>query len=123
MREQFAGVVVNELRRLDGVVEEVAALLRGKRTLTRPERERATAAYVALKEELRHLRATGTVGGIRRKQMESEERFFLPAVRHALIALRAPTNTNPISPNWAAQLSEARREISYHLDRLERELQ
>lgn len=122
MPEQFAGVVVNELRRLEGVAGEVAARLRDKRVLSQSEREHVTAAYTALKEELRRLRATGTVGGIRRGRTEFEDRFFLPAVRQALIALRAPTNTNPLSSRWASQLFEAQTEISYHLDRLQREL-
>lgn len=122
MPEQFAGVVVNELRRLETGLGEVAAQIRGKRTLSQFEREQVTAAYSAIKDELRRLRETGTVGGARRERTESEERFFVPAVRQALIALRAPTNTNPISSGWASQLSEAQTEISYHLDRLEREL-
>ena len=122
MLEQFAGVVVNDLRRLEGVVDQVAALLRGKRNLGPLERGQVTIAYVALKAELRRLRETGTVGGARRERTDSEERFYMPAVRMALIALRAPTSTNPLSSNWEAQLSEARTEISYQLDRLEREL-
>ena len=122
MPEQFAGVVVNDLRRLESIVGQVATQLRGKRTLSQSERAQITAAYTALKDELRRLRETGTVGGVRRERTEAEEHFFFPAVRQALIALRAPTNTNPLSSNWEAQLSEARTEISYHLDRLEREL-
>ena len=122
MAEQFAGVVVNELRRLEGVIGEVAAQLRGKKSLNQSERGRVTTSYTALKEELRRLRDTGTVGSARREQTESESRFFLPAVRQALIAMRAATNTNPLSSNWAVQLQEAQSEISYHLHRLEKEL-
>ena len=122
MPEQFAGVVVNELRRLDDVVNGVAALLRGKQTLTQFERVHVRVAYTALKEELRSLLKTGTVGGVRRKPTESEDNYFSPAVRQALIALNAPTNSNPISSKWGAQLFEAHMEISYHLDRLERAL-
>ena len=122
MPEQFSGVVINELRRIDDVVNSVAALLKGKQTLTQSERAHVRAAYTAVKDELRSLLKTGTVGGVRRKQTESEDHFFTPAVRQALIALNAPTNSNPISSNWGAKLFEAHMEISYHLDGLEKAL-
>jgi hypothetical protein len=120
--EQFAGVVVNELRHLEGMIGAVADQLRGKKKLTQDEREQVTAAYTALKAELRALLKTGTVGASRREPTVSEERFFQPAVRQALIALRSPTNTNPLTSKWATQLFEAESEISYHLNRLEKEL-
>jgi len=123
MPEEFAGVVVNELRRLKDSLDQVGSQLEGKKTLTPSERASVTEAYSSLKDELRRLHEFGTVGGIRRDQSESEERFFAPAVNRALQALRAPTNTNPLSSKWSALLSEAASEISYQLHRLEKELE
>ena len=122
MPEQFSGVVVNELRRLDDAINDVVALLRGKNALTQSERAHVRAAYTALKEELRRLTKTGTVGGVRRKPTHPEDCFFEPAVRQALIALYAPTNSNPISSSWVTKLYEASGEITYHLNRLEKTL-
>lgn len=122
MRDQFYGVVINELRRFEAELSAAALTIRGKTALTVSERTGITETYARLKSELRAANQHGTVGGVKRKQAESEAKYFAPAVRQALIALRAPTNSNPMLSRWTSQMEEATREIAYHLYRLEADL-
>lgn len=120
-KEQFDGVVINELRRFEEALVAAGRELQGKSTLTALERSTVVEKYSLVKSELSVANKHGTVGGAQRAQTQSEARYFAPAVKQALIALRASTNSNPIRSRWSSLLSEAAREISYHLGRMETE--
>lgn len=123
MREQFDGVVINELRRFDALLEILANEISEILVLSNVSNSRLSEMYSDVKAQLRCANATGTIDGRKKAQTESEARYFAPAVRQALIALRAPTNSNPHRSNWISLINDARREISYHLHRMERDLE
>lgn len=122
MKNQFDGVVVNELRRFEASLEAIARNLRGKQILTPSEKSLVQDAYSSLKEELRAAKKYGTVGGAKRQQSETERLFFSPAVNRALQSLTAPTNSNPLTSRWRSGLFGAQHEISYRLHGLEKYL-
>lgn len=122
MHDNFDGVIVNELRRFEDALSEILRSLQGKSTLTVSGRSSLREMYTRVKSELKVANKSGTVGGARRQQYESEAQYFAPAVRHTLIELRASTNSNPISSRWLALISEAMREISYYLYKMEKDI-
>lgn len=122
MKNQFDGVVVNELRRFEASLDDIARNLIGKQKLTPSERAFVQDAYSSIKEELRVAKKYGTVGGAKRQQSEAERCFFSPAVNHALQSLTAKTNSNPLTSKWHLVLFDAKTEISYYLYNLEKHL-
>lgn len=122
MRDQFDSEIINEMRRFENLLEDLAQELNFNTPITTSRKSFLMRKYSDIKNQLRSANATGTVKGKKRAQTESEARYFSNAIRQALIALRAPTNSNPQKSNWALQVSEARSEISYHLHRMENDL-
>lgn len=122
MKNQFDGVVVNELRRFEASLEAIQRDLTGKQTLTPSEISLLQDAYSHIKNELRAAKKYGTVGGAKRQQYASERLFFSPAVSRALQSLTASTSSNPLRSRWPSLLLEARFEISYRLHGLEKYL-
>ncbi|MGE8690049.1 MAG: hypothetical protein ACN6PJ_23080 [Achromobacter sp.] len=68
----------------------------------------------ALKTAIKEAAKFGTLSGTKRDQTELERCFYDPAVRSAAANFRLPTNSNPLTKNWASELYDSRSDISYY---------
>jgi hypothetical protein len=114
---KVAAAMREYMRRCD----EITELLGDKHSLKPHEREDVTRLYKSLKDDIRAAAKYGTVSGRPGVRTLAEDAFLDPALRKAgHRALRAATNSHPISSNWRGCVWEAGTEFSYYLDQLKR---
>ena len=74
----------------------------------------------SLKSFLKNAAKFGNLSATKRDQTEIERCFYDPAVRSAAAHFRLPTNSNPLTKNWASELYDSRSDISYYRHGLEK---
>lgn len=116
-------VAAAAMREFENRCNEIANLIGDKRRIDPYERGELERLYKALKSDLKEAAKYGTMSGSRGPRTRIESAFYDPAVRKAHIALRPPTNSNPLTSRWTGALWEAGSEFSYFLHQMDRLLQ
>ena len=111
--------VATELRRYDAACAELLSLLRRQRR-TRQEDHLCIVGYTELKTQLKRDAVHGTIGGVKRSMSDAERFFFDYAVRNATLALKPAINHSRVVLTWTNAVSNAKSEIQYKLNYLER---
>ena len=114
--------VLGAMAAFESRCEEIMALISEKRRLNPDELADVQERYRSLKSDLKEAVKSPYVHEPRRKRELTvcESAFYDPAVRRAHIALRPPTNSNPISSQWFGAVHEAQMEFSYYRHSLTR---
>ncbi|WP_349656623.1 hypothetical protein [Xanthomonas sp. 10-10] len=111
--------VATELRRYDEACAELLSLLRRQKR-TRQEDHLCINGYAELKRQLKRDSAHGTISGVKRSMSDAERFFFEYAVRHAAQALKPAINYSRVIKTWTSAVSNAKSEIKYKLQDLEK---
>lgn len=109
----------DKLADFDARCEAIMALLGDKRHLSREDRAHAEGLYRSLKDDLKRAATVGTMSGEKRALTDAEERFYVPAVRAAALALTPAVNSNPITSNWISAFYDAQIEFAHYMPKLD----
>jgi hypothetical protein len=110
-----AQAVIRAMQSFSERTQEITNRIGDRRSIGAFERDELQTLYRALKDDIKAAAARGKVSPGHQEQTEWERFFFQPAVMKASNALRAKTNSNPITSKWISCLNEAELEFSYYL--------
>jgi hypothetical protein len=110
-----AQAVIRTMKSFSERTREITSRIGNRRSLGAFEKDELQALYSLLKDDIKAAAARGKVEPGHQEQTEWEQFYFQPAVMKASTALRAKTNSNPITSNWISCLNEAEFEFSYYL--------
>lgn len=113
--------VIEALNGFSRRAQEVIDRIDGRRSIGAFERANLQMLYSSLKDDVKDAAQRGKVDNDRMAQTNWERYYFAPAVQKAANALRARSNTNPITSNWIGSLLDAESEFSYYLYQLEKD--
>lgn len=113
--EPLAQTVIRAMQSFSERTREIANRIGDRRSIGAYEKDELQALYSALKDDLKAAAARGKVATGHQEQSDWERYYFQPAVLKAANALRAKTNSNPITSKWVSCLNEAEMEFSYYL--------
>jgi hypothetical protein len=107
--------VIRAMQSFSERAQEITSRIGDRRSIGTFEKDELQALYSALKDDIKAAAARGKVEPGHQEQNDWERCCFQPAVMKASNALRAKTNSNPITSNWIGCLTEAEGEFSYYL--------
>lgn len=110
-----AQAVIRAMQSFSERAREITNRIGDRRSIGAFEKDELQALYRDLKDDIKAVADRGKINAGRQEQTEWERFFLQPAVMKASNALRAKTNSNPITSNWISCLSEAELEFSYYL--------
>lgn len=115
--------VVSALESFSKRTQELAARLDGRIQIGAFEIGELKDLYRSLKDDVKDASKRGRVSlGRGEDPSEWERYYFAPAMMKAANALRAKSNTHPLTSNWLSSLLEAGMEFSYYLHQLQKDL-
>lgn len=119
---QEADAVILALDSLSKRAGEIINRIHRQQIINALERVKLQGLYGELKNDLQEAAIRGRILSGYRVQTDFERFFFVPAVTNALKSLRPRNNTNPITSNWIAALTEAIGHLDQQIQALEKAL-